>query len=50
LAGESVRDVTKQYRIGHETPPRALQSSYQPVQDVAGEIIGVSLAVVVVTD
>ena len=50
LAGESVKDVRTDYRIGHETQARALQSSYQPVQDVAGEIIGVSLAVVAVAD
>ncbi len=50
LAGESVKDVKTYYRRGDEPRARALQSSYQPVQDVAGEVVGVSLAVVDVAD
>jgi PAS domain S-box-containing protein len=48
LAGEVVKDVRTSYRQdgGHVV---VLQSSYQPVRDGAGEIVGVSVAVVDVT-
>jgi PAS domain S-box-containing protein len=49
LAGETVTDATINYRSRKTQHVRTLQSSYQPVRDVAGEVIGVSVAVVDVT-
>ncbi len=49
LAGESLRDQKTHYRPHDRQLRRVLQSSYQPVRDMAGEIVGVSLAVVDVT-
>jgi PAS domain S-box-containing protein len=49
LAGESLEDLTTHYRPSDARHGRVLQSSYQPVRDVAGEVIGVSLAVVDIT-
>jgi len=49
LAGESLQNQKTHYRPNDRQHRRVLQSSYQPVRDVAGEIVGVSLAVVDVT-
>jgi PAS domain S-box-containing protein len=49
LAGESLRDQMTHYRSLDPEHRRVLQSFYQPVRDVAGEVIGVSLAVVDMT-
>jgi len=48
LAGEVIKDVRTRYRQDGGRIV-VLQSSYQPVRDGAGEIIGVSVAVVDVT-
>jgi len=49
LAGETLSDIETRYRL--EAPDTlTLRSSYQPVRDAAGEIVGVSIAVVDVTD
>jgi PAS domain S-box-containing protein len=46
LAGETIRNIKTHYQ---QTTNAFLESSYQPVRDAAGEIIGVSVAVVDVT-
>lgn len=48
LVGEAVKDVKTRYRRD-DGRVVVLQSSYQPVRDGAGEIVGVSVAVVEVT-
>ena len=50
LAGEPVQDCITNYRKDGAHPVRRLQSSYQPVRDMAGEVIGVSVAIVDLTD
>jgi PAS domain S-box-containing protein len=48
LGGETLKDVETRYRLdGQDTV--ALRTSYQPVRDAAGEIVGVSVAVVDLT-
>ncbi|MFZ2066751.1 MAG: EAL domain-containing protein [Xanthobacteraceae bacterium] len=48
LAGEVVKDVRTRYRQ-NDGRVVVLQSSYQPVRDGTGEIVGVSVAVVDIT-
>jgi PAS domain S-box-containing protein len=50
LAGEPVKDSNTRYRPRDGRRARVLQSSYQPVRDAAGEIIGISVAIVDITD
>jgi PAS domain S-box-containing protein len=50
LAGEIIKDIKTRHGSVAGRPARLLQSSYQPVRDPAGEVIGVSVAVVDVTD
>lgn len=50
LAGEPVKDSNTLYRPRDGRRARVLQSSYQPVRDAAGEIIGASVAIVDITD
>jgi PAS domain S-box-containing protein len=50
LAGEPVKDSNTLYRPRDGRRARVLQSSYQPVRDAAGEIIGISVAIVDITD
>jgi PAS domain S-box-containing protein len=49
LAGEIMDSVETRHAAGAGRPARSLQSSYQPVRDAAGEVVGVSVAVVDVT-
>ncbi len=49
LAGEAIRDVRTNYAARRGTRSFVLQSSYQPIRDAGGEIVGVSVAVVDVT-
>jgi PAS domain S-box-containing protein len=49
LAGEAVKDSTTLWPSNREQQ-RAVRSSYQPVRDAAGEIIGVSVAIVDTAD
>lgn len=49
LAGEIIKDIRTRHSSVAGRPARLLQSSYQPVRDPAGEVIGVSVAVVDVT-
>jgi PAS domain S-box-containing protein len=48
LSGEAVSDFETYRRLHSEVRPRLFQASYQPVRDVAGEVIGISVAVVVI--
>jgi PAS domain S-box-containing protein len=49
LAGETLQDMETRYRL--DGPEKlALRTSYQPVRDAAGEVVGVSIAVVDITD
>jgi PAS domain S-box-containing protein len=50
LGGEIIKDIKTRHGSMAGRPARLLQSSYQPVRDPAGEVIGVSVAVVDVTD
>jgi PAS domain S-box-containing protein len=50
LAGEIIKDIKTRHGSVAGRPARLLQSSYQPVRDPAGEVIGVSVAVVDVTN
>ena len=50
LAGEIIKDIKTRHGSVAGRPARLLQSSYQPVRDPAGEVIGISVAVVDVTD
>ncbi|WP_411970699.1 PAS domain-containing protein [Mesorhizobium sp. CA14] len=49
LAGEIIKDIRTRHSPVAGRPARLLQSSYQPVRDPTGEVIGVSVAVVDVT-
>jgi PAS domain S-box-containing protein len=49
LAGESLKDQRTDYRSRDRRHRRVLLSSYQPVRDFSGEVVGVSLAVVDIT-
>ena len=49
LAGESVKDSNTLWPSNREQQ-HAVRSSYQPVRDAAGEIIGVSVAIVDIAD
>lgn len=46
LAGEAIKDAQTFYRPSGSKRPRVCRSSYQPVRDWSGEIVGVSVAVV----